>query len=218
MSQRPVLFVLAGVNGAGKSSVGGALIRQAGAAWFNPDDFARLLVQRHGYAQTQANAQAWQENVRRLDAALAGGTDYAFETTLGGKTIPARVQAATRTHAVHVWYCGLATPEQHLARVRARVALGGHDIPEERIRQRFVRAPENLINLMPLLAALQVYDNAVDVAPGESVPDPALILQMRGGRLVYPDAVDVEALSGTPEWAKPLVEAAIRVSADKGPA
>lgn len=214
MSDRPSLFVLAGVNGAGKSSVGGAVIRQAGSAWYNPDDFARLLVQRYGYPQARANAQAWRENLRRVDEALANGTDYAFETTLGGNTLPARILTAIRTHDVYVWYCGLTTPEQHLARVQARVARGGHDIPEERIRERFVRAPGNLINLMPSLTALQVYDNSTDVAPGEAVPDPALVLEMRNGRIAYPNAGDVATLSATPEWAKPLVEAALRLSAD----
>lgn len=217
MSHRPSLFVLAGVNGAGKSSVGGAVIRQAGATWYNPDDFARLLVVRHRYPQQRANVEAWRENLRRIDQALASSTDYAFETTLGGNSIPARILAATRTHDVYLWYCGLASSEQHLARVKARVAQGGHDIPEERIRQRFVRSPQNLINLMPSLTALQVYDNSADVAVGEAVPDPALLLEMRKGRITYPDVQDVGLLHATPEWTKPLLEAAIRLSADDRP-
>jgi predicted ABC-type ATPase len=44
MRRRPALFVLAGVNGAGKSSVGGHLLEREGLTWFNPDDFARELV------------------------------------------------------------------------------------------------------------------------------------------------------------------------------
>ena len=38
---RPCILVLAGVNGAGKSSVGGALLAEHGLAWFNPDSYAR---------------------------------------------------------------------------------------------------------------------------------------------------------------------------------
>ena len=63
---RPVLFVLAGVNGAGKSSIGGHLLTQAGLAWFNPDTCARELVREHGYGQEDANIAAWNEGVRRL--------------------------------------------------------------------------------------------------------------------------------------------------------
>ena len=40
---RPFIFALAGVNGAGKSSVGGTILREHGLDWFNPDTFARWV-------------------------------------------------------------------------------------------------------------------------------------------------------------------------------
>lgn len=204
---RPVLYVLAGVNGAGKSSIGGHLLRRAGATWFNPDAFARELVALTGCDQAAANAAAWQEGMRRLDAAVAGGGHYAFETTLGGRTVPAKIRDASASHDVLMWFCGLDSPERHLARVRARVAAGGHDIPEARIRERYPAALENLIALMPHLTQLQVYDNSAEAAPGTPVPDPRRVLEMQAGRLVWP--LDLDALRRTPEWAKPVVEAAI---------
>ena len=85
MKPRPVIYVLAGVNGAGKSSVGGHLLTRAGLAWFNPDAFARELRAAAGGSVEKANGAAWREGMRRLDAALAGGGSYAFETTLGGR-------------------------------------------------------------------------------------------------------------------------------------
>jgi predicted ABC-type ATPase len=209
---RPVLFVLAGVNGAGKSSVGGHLLLQAGLTWFNPDSFARELVAATGCGQVEANAAAWQEGLRRLDEALAQGRNHAFETTLGGNTIPARIQAATSSHDVMVWYCGLASPEDHLLRVRARVAVGGHDIPEAKIHERYVTALQNLIHLLPHIAHLQVYDNSVEAAPGEPVPDPVLVAEMHGGKLSWPTTL--AALQDTPAWAKPLLEAALTLSVD----
>jgi predicted ABC-type ATPase len=210
LKRRPVLYVLAGVNGAGKSSVGGHLLERAGLSWFNPDTFARELIAQSGCEQTQANAAAWQEGMRRLDEAIEHGSNYAFETTLGGRTVPARIKAATRTHDVLMWFCGLSSPEQHIARVKARVATGGHDIPEAKIRERYPAALENLIALMPDLAHLQVYDNSVDVARGKAIPDPVLVAEMEAGKLVWPD--DVESLGRTPEWAKPLLEAALLLS------
>ena len=211
MMARPVLFVLAGVNGAGKSSIGGHLLQQAGLSWFNPDTFARELMAATGCGQDEANAAAWQEGVRRFDAAMAERSHHAIETTLGGRTIPARIMAATRTHDVMVWFCGLATPELHIARVKARVRAGGHDIPEASIRARYPLAQANLIALMPQIAHLQVYDNSVEVAPGQVVPDPVLVAEMIAGSLVWP--VDVDTLRATPEWAKPLLEAAISLQA-----
>lgn len=210
MKTRPVLFVLAGVNGAGKSSIGGHLLELAGFTWFNPDTFARELIAETGCDQSTANGEAWQEGMRRLDEAIAQGTHYAFETTLGGRTVPARIKDATKTHDVMVWFCGLSSPEQHIARVKARVAMGGHDIPEARIRERFPAALENLVALMPDLAHLQAYDNSIEVAPGDAIPDPVLVIEMVSGKLIYPS--DLESLQRTPEWAKPLVEAALSLA------
>ena len=206
---RPVLYVLAGVNGAGKSSIGGHAMPRTGLSWFNPDTFARELMAATGCDQDEANAKAWQESVRRLDEAVAGGHDYAFETTLGGRTVAGRIAAATSTHDVMIWFCGLASPELHIRRVRARVAAGGHDIPETKIRARYPRAILNLIALMPRLAHLQVYDNSAEAAPGTPVPDPLLVLEMKAGALTWPSAGDVKALTLTPDWAKPILGAVL---------
>ena len=207
---RPVLFVLAGVNGAGKSSIGGMLLEQAGSTWFNPDSFARELMAATGCNQEAASAQAWDESVRRLDEATAHGRNYAFETTLGGHTITEKILAATSTHDVLVWFCGLASPEQHIARVKLRVANGGHDIPEAKIRERYPRSLCNLIALMPHLAHLKVYDNSTEAGPGEAVPDPVLLLEMSHGQITWP--LEPAEMRKTPDWAKPLVEAAFNLA------
>lgn len=209
---RPFLFVLAGVNGAGKSSIGGHLLRQAGLDWFNPDSWARQLRTELGMEQAQANAQAWAEGVERLKRALAEGRNHAFETTLGGRSIAALISQASASHDVLVWFCGLGSPEQHLARVQARVRAGGHAISEDDIRRRYPLALANLTRLMPQLAQLQVYDNSAEAAPGNAVPDPQLILQMEGGALTWPEPDDIEQLRRTPEWAAPLMEAALQCS------
>ena len=203
-----MLFVLAGVNGAGKSSIGGHLLARSGLNWFNPDAFARDLVAATGCDPIEANAQAWHEGLRRLDEALAQGRTHAFETTLGGDTIAARIKAATQTHDVLVWYCGLASPEQHIARVKARVAAGGHHIPQAKIRERFGTSMANLIALLPLLAHLRAYDNSLEAPPGSMVPDPALVAEVTAGSLTWPTTL--ASLQLTPEWAKALVEAALQ--------
>lgn len=209
---RPVLYVLAGVNGAGKSSVGGHLLREAGLSWFNPDTFARELIAATGCGQTTANSEAWHEGMRRLDAALANDQNYAFETTLGGDTVAQKILDATRSHDVLMWFCSLDSPEHHIARVRARVTSGGHDIPEAKIRERYPRAQLNLIALMPHLAHLQVWDNSADAAPGEAVADPVLVLEMEHGRLVQPAEDNPDQFGRIPDWSKALVEAAIKTA------
>ncbi len=208
---RPFLYVLAGVNGAGKSSVGGHVLREAGLDWFNPDTFARGLRELSGLSQAEANGQAWQEGVNRIRDALDQRHNHAFETTLGGNSIAALLHEASRSHDVLMWFCGLSSPEQHIARVQARVRSGGHPINEADIRRRWPLAQQNLVRLMPVLAQLQVYDNSADAAPGEAVPDPQLLLQMEDGQVLYPEPDDLAQLAATPAWATPLLEAALRL-------
>lgn len=208
---RPLLFVLAGVNGAGKSSIGGTALRRSGMDWFNPDTFTRQLFEATGCPLADANAAAWREGVRRLEAAIAERRNHAFETTLGGHTIAKLLRKAAASHDVLMWFCGLDSPEHHLARVRLRVANGGHDIPEAKIRERCVTSIANLIALLPVLAQLQVYDNSADAAPGAPIPDPRLLLQMEAGRIAWPG--DAATLAQTPDWAKPILEAALTLAA-----
>lgn len=202
--ERPVIFVLAGVNGAGKSSIGGAQLRQEGLNYFNPDEGARRISGAIGCSIDEANALAWQEGKRRLEEAMASQSNYAFESTLGGRTIPRLLAAAAEGgHEVLIWFAGLSTPAQHIARVRAYVAAGGHDIPEEKISERWDSSRRNLIALMPLLAELRVYDNSREGNPAAgTIPEPILLLHWRRGRIVSPS---LERLRQTPEWAKPIV-------------
>ncbi|MFT4179091.1 MAG: hypothetical protein QM612_06465 [Thermomonas sp.] len=204
---RPRIFVLAGVNGAGKSSIGGTALRRAGMDWFNPDTFTRQLMDATGSTLRDANSAAWKEGLRRLEAAIAGGTDYAFETTLGGNTIASKLREAARTHDIAMWFCGLDSPEHHIARVRYRVSRGGHDIPEAKIRERYVASIKNLAALLPRITQLHVYDNSIDATVGAPTPDPRLLLQMEDGQITWP--TDAATLRQTPDWAKPILEAAL---------
>lgn len=54
-----------------------------------------------------------------------------------------------------------------------------------------------------------MYDNSADVEMGSPIPDPVLVLDMQDGRLLWPGSEDEKALRHTPDWAKPLVEAAL---------
>src|SRR5689334_16368274 len=208
-AQAPRLYVLAGVNGAGKSSIGGAMIRASGADYFNPDEAAQKLIAANpGLDQVKANAAAWHEGRRLLERAIAEGKDFAFETTLGGSTMPRLLtDAAAQGFEVRVWYVGLASPDLHIARVRNRVQAGGHDIPESSIRRRWRHSRLNLVQLLPHLTELRVYDNSTDADPkAKLAPHPMLVLHLDHGDIVGP-----QDLSSTPEWAKPIVAGALKL-------
>jgi predicted ABC-type ATPase len=213
--ERPFILVLAGVNGAGKSSVGGGILRAHGLTWYNPDTFSRALMAKSGSSKEVADGDAWAYGKAQLEAAIANRTNFASETTLGGGTIARLVGEAAETHDVIMIFCGLASVQMHLDRVKSRVRQGGHDIPEERIRTRWETSRQNLIWLLPRLAHLQVFDNSAEAALGEDVPFPVLVLEMKDGRILQPGHDDVEALQATPDWAKPIVAAAFRCHAAK---
>ncbi|MEO7148744.1 MAG: AAA family ATPase [Rhodanobacteraceae bacterium] len=204
--RRPTLLVLAGVNGAGKSSVAGERLRAEGLDYFNPDEATRKLHD-SGWSDAEANEQAWRFGRDRLKDAIGDGRNIAIETTLGGRTLPALIAQACETHEVTIWFVGLDSFERHLARVAARVSQGGHAIPESKIRERWDAARKNLIALLPRVHELWVYDNSEECADGASA-DPVLILHYKAGRIVAPSA---KRLRITPDWAKPIVEAAMRI-------
>jgi len=204
------IFVLAGTNGAGKSSIVGATIRASAAEYFNPDEAAAAIRGTSpGMTGAEANSQAWHEGKRLLERAIAEQLDFAFETTLGGNTITHLLeQALDAGMEVRIWYVGLSSPELHIARVRARVAKGGHDIPEGDIRKRYDRGRLNLIQLLPRLTELRVYDNSDEADPSSGVaPAPKLVLHLDGGRIM-----NAGALASTPDWAKPIVAAAMKLA------
>ncbi|MGZ8484327.1 MAG: zeta toxin family protein [Candidatus Binatia bacterium] len=202
------IYVIAGVNGAGKSSIAGATFRDLGAEYYNPDEAAsRILARNPALSPTDANSAAWHQGVRLLRRAISERKDFAFETTLGANTITRLLQdAAAQGIEIHVWYVGLANAQLHIDRVEARVRRGGHAIAPELIERRFEQSRINLIDLLPHLTELRVHDNSVDADPatGKS-PKLNLLLHMKAGKIL-----NFHALKNTPDWAKPIVATALK--------
>lgn len=214
-SRVPHIYVLAGTNGAGKSSLMGAMLLQQGVEYFDPDLAAKrissvnLLFGNPGISQLEANSAAWHEGKRLLERAITERLDFAFETTLGGKTIANLLdRALLEGIEVRIWYVGLDTVERHIARVRSRVAQGGHDIPEERIRERYTQSRLNLIRLLPRVTELLLYDNSKEADPRtDAAPEPVLVLHLVQGKVR-----ETCELTRVPEWAKPILAAALKLA------
>jgi Uncharacterized protein conserved in bacteria len=209
-STKPCIYVLAGTNGAGKSSIIGAMFLKQGIEYFNPDSAAkRILSSNSGMSQTEANSAAWHEGKRLLERAIREKQDFAFETTLGGETITALLESALSERIeVRVSYVGLNSVELHIRRVRSRVEQGGHDIPEQRIRERYTQSRLNLIKLLPKLTELRVYDNSEEADPKTGkIPKPKLILHCLQSKISASSN-----LAQVPEWAKPILAVAVKTS------
>lgn len=203
-----VITVLAGVNGAGKSSVGGAYLLQEGGTFYNPDEVAHAARKASPtLTAEEANAFAWRRGKELLEAAIANRTDFNFESTLGGSTITRLlIGAAAKGATLNVWYAGLASVELHLQRVAARVKKGGHSIPEADVRRRWVGSHLNLVGLLPHVTNLRVFDNSAEKNPSAGQPPaPKLVLSVSNRVIGFPGPREVK---DTPEWAKPIVVAA----------
>ncbi len=188
----------------------GGMLLQQGVEYFDPDRAARrILFSNSGVSQFEANSGAWQEGRRLLERAIAEKLDFAFETTLGGKTIASLLERALAEEVeVRIWYVGLDSVERHIARVRARVAQGGHGIPEDRIRERYTQSRLNLIRLLPRLTELLLYDNSKEADPGTgATPEPDLILHV-----VRSKVRKTRELTLVPEWAKPILATALKLT------
>lgn len=213
MSERPAtILVAAGTNGAGKSSIVQPFIEANGGAYFNPDEYARTLV-RGGVALEEANALAWTKGHQGLVDAVEGNQAYAFETTLGGQSIAYQLMRALafERHVV-LLYVGLASVELHLQRIRERVARGGHDIPEPKVRERYDASRTNLLSFIGTNATIRVWDNSIQTSDGR--PGSATeIFRIQQRRLVLPEQADPKGIAF---WARPLLAQAIKLGLAKG--
>ena len=157
----PRVIVFAGPNGAGKSTHADAILAKLGVETFvNADFIARGLSGRHVDVVAM---QAGRIMLTRLKNLAAAKQDFAFESTLSSRSFaPFLRQLKAQGYQVAIYYFTLANATLAVRRVKLRVAMGGHDVPEDTIRRRFSRSLYNFNSLyMPLADQLAVFDNTV---------------------------------------------------------
>lgn len=115
-------------------------------------------------------AQAAREALRRRRDALAAGRSHLVETTLAGSGILRHMTAARQSGCrIVLHFVSVAWPDQALDRIRNRVALGGHDVPEADARRRFVRSHANLPAAVACADEAVLYDNTDPDRPHREV-------------------------------------------------
>ena len=140
----PTLVIVAGPNGSGKTTLvrRGVLSRvlDVPAKSINADDFAKELAN-GGQPTDEQSLQAAQVSDARVDAEIAAGRSVMVETVLSSDKYKSRVLTAHAGgyHVVLV-YVSMKTAELTIERVGVRFALGGHDVPRERILARRTRS------------------------------------------------------------------------------
>ena len=163
---RPCVIALAGPNGAGKSTVGPGLLRGAlrVTEFVNADVIAQGLSAFNPDAVAIAAGRVMRARLRELAGRRA---DFAFESTLAGRTHAAWIRSLLRAgydfHLVFLW---LPSPELAVERVRSRVELGGHAVPEETVRRRYAAGLSNFFRVYrPLATTWRLYDSSRATGP-----------------------------------------------------
>ena len=117
-------------------------------------------------ARNMSPAQAAREALRRRRLALLERRSFLVETTLSGTGIFRLMEAVRKEgYKIVLHYVSLGSPEQALARIRNRVARGGHDVPENDARRRFLRSHSNLPTAAQFADEVALYDNSLPERP-----------------------------------------------------
>ncbi len=141
------IIIIAGPNGAGKTTLARELLpNEANTPRFiNADLIAGGI---DPFQPERAAFRAGRMMLEMIDACVARGENFAFETTLSGRGY-ARMIPRWRDQGywVKLYYLPLPTPETAIERVRQRVAMGGHHVPDDIIRRRFHASWQNFQHL-----------------------------------------------------------------------
>ena len=149
-----VYTIIGGVNGTGKSSLTGVLRTQL-------KDLGQIIDVDKLTAQGGLTPlEGGKEALRRIRQCLEKGVCFTQESTLSGfQTEKTAAAARERGYSVRLFYVGLDSPEECLARIENRVRHGGHNIPEPDVLRRFAGRWEAVKTILPYCDEAHFFDN-----------------------------------------------------------
>jgi predicted ABC-type ATPase len=159
--EHPNVVIMAGPNGAGKTTISKELL--AGALeirhYVNADTIARGLSD---FNSEEMAFKAGKWMLQHLHELAAEKTNFAFETTLASRTFAPWIGELKKNgYQFHLFFVWVPAAEVSIARVAARVASGGHHVPDETVRRRYQRGLRNFFNLYkPLANSWKMINNA----------------------------------------------------------
>ena len=155
LDQRPIVVAIAGSNGAGKSTFFNTCLSGCGLRFVNADVIAgELDIPAYDAAEVAAAIRSSLINQRE---------SFVFETVLSdpvGDKVDALAGYADLGYTVVLIFIRIDEVSQSIGRVAMRVARGGHDIPDEKLRARFERTRANLKRAIDRQPHVIVYDNS----------------------------------------------------------
>ena len=158
----PQVIIVAGPNGAGKTSFANKFlpIQRRSFSYVNADEIERDLRPKLGL-DYRPDLRAGRAMLSEIDEVIAAGGDLMIETTLATRIYVRKIALWRRSgYWIGLNYLRLPSAESAIARVRRRVAGGGHDIPEATIRRRFATSLRYLDELYkPIVDEWYVWDS-----------------------------------------------------------
>lgn len=141
-NRRPTVVIIAGINGAGKTTAAESLLLRFGiSTYLDADEIARSLAEDDPQRAAITAGRMMRAEINRLRDVRA---DFAIETTMSGlslrRTLADLHSAGYQSKLFYLWL-----PNAHMAvrRVKGRVRLGGHHIPTEDVLRRYLRSVRN---------------------------------------------------------------------------
>jgi predicted ABC-type ATPase len=174
------VYIIAGPNGSGKTTFAKKFLPDYAKCpnFVNADLIAQGLSP---FSPRLAAMKAGRLVLEQIHGLAEKNLDFAFETTLAGKSYLSLLKGLkNKNYSIHLFFLWIPNPELALARIKERVADGGHDIPAADVRRRFKRGTHNLFKLYkPILDSWMLFNNSGSA--------PSLIAEERERRLLIID-------------------------------
>ena len=168
--KQPTLIIIGGANGSGKTTLAREFVRLENYTYLGVDEIAREL---NAQQPEKAAIEAARLFSHKFGELLEKRETLIVESTLSGLSLRKWIEKArSLDYAVKILFVYLSSPELCIQRVAARVAKGGHDVPEADIKRRFTRANSNFWHVYKDLADqwslfYNAGDNIFQVAGGD---------------------------------------------------
>ena len=189
-SAPPRLWLLAGGNGAGKSTFYRTRLERHGVEFINADLIERTLDPVVDRSPSYVAAALARERYRDR---IARGVSFCYETVFSHPSkIDMLSEAGAAGYHVTLVFIHLTDPALNELRVRQRVTEGGHPVPSDKIRDRIPRTLAFMPDAVRLADTTLLFDNS-------SRDDPYRIVAMKEG-----DALTVH-VDPLPSWASDIL-------------
>lgn len=202
----PLLVVIAGHNGAGKTTCYELVLKpfldDVGLEYINADNIEREMKLAYSDEGLKRSPEEFSKLARieadqQREAALKSGRDFCFETVASHiSKVELMKKAISLGYTVILFFIGLDSPSKSHQRVQLRVARKGHDVPYEKIIERYPRVLRNMRVAMRVATLAIAIDNSQEGSAGSTEYIPAAFF--KDGKLI-------ERISDSPKWMDPIL-------------